>query len=92
MDKIDKKSVTALQLAWNLGYMIVVPILVFGVGGVFLDKKLDSFPLFVFIGFILAMTISLGVVYVKTKDIIVMGVLPKKKNGVQDETKAHKNN
>lgn len=84
MDKIDKKSVTALGLAWNLGYMIVVPILVFGIGGVFLDKKLDSFPLFVFIGFVLAMTVSLGVVYVKTKDIIVMGV-SKKKNKNEDQ-------
>lgn len=79
MDNFDKKSLTALELAWNLGYMIVVPILVFGIGGVFLDKKLDSFPLFVVVGFVLAMTISLGVVYVKTKDIIVMGVNKKSK-------------
>ncbi len=75
---MDKREVTALGLAWNLGYMIVIPILIFGVGGVVLDKKLDSFPIFVFVGFVLAMTISLGVVYLKTKDIILMGVKPKK--------------
>ena len=75
---MDRREVTALGLAWSLGYMIVIPILIFGVGGVMLDKKLNSFPIFVFIGFVLAMTVSLGVVYFKTKDIILMGVKPRK--------------
>lgn len=78
-DKNEKKVVSAYELAFSLGYMIVVPVVIFGVGGVLLDKRFDSFPLFVFIGFFLAMTSGLLVVYKKTKDIIVMGI-PKKKN------------
>lgn len=76
---MDKKVTTAYGLALSLGYMIVVPIVVFGIGGVLLDKYLNSYPIFIFIGFVLAMTSALGVVYVKTKDIIIMGV-PKKNN------------
>lgn len=74
---MDKKVTTAYGLAFSLGYMIVVPIVVFGLGGVLLDKYLNSFPIFVFVGFVLAMTSALGVVYVKTKDIIIMGKPPK---------------
>ncbi len=77
--KIAKKDGTwsAYSLALNLGYMIVTPILIFGVGGVYLDKKLDSFPIFILIGFFFAMTSALFVVYMKTKDIISQGK-PKK--------------
>jgi len=76
--KDDKKIWSAYELALNLGFMIVTPILIFGIGGVMLDKWLDSFPIFIFIGFILAMTSGLLVVYAKTKDIIISGK-PKQK-------------
>lgn len=75
----EKKMWTAYGLALTLGYMIVTPILIFGIGGVMLDKYLNSFPIFVFTGFILAMTSSMIIVYVKMKDIIIMGI-PKKDN------------
>jgi F0F1-type ATP synthase assembly protein I len=76
--KEDEQRVwTAYGLALNLGYMIIVPILIFGVGGVILDKYLGSTPLFIFIGFILAMTVSMLIVYIKMKDIVVTGI-PKK--------------
>lgn len=75
----DEKVWSAYSLAVSLGYMIITPILVFGVGGVLLDKYLNSFPIFVLIGFLLAMTSSLTIVYVKTKDIIAHGIPPKGK-------------
>lgn len=75
--KKEAKVWSAYSLALNLGYMIVTPILLFGVGGVLLDKYLDSFPIFVLVGFFLALTSSLTIVYIKTKDIIIAG-LPKK--------------
>ena len=79
----EKKQWTAYGLALNLGYMVALPVVFFGVAGVLLDKHFDSFPLFVMIGFFLAMTSALITVYVKTKDIIAMGTLkvktPKKK-------------
>jgi F0F1-type ATP synthase assembly protein I len=77
MKKTDDKTWSAYSLALSLGYMIVTPILLFGVGGVLLDKYLDSFPIFVLIGFFLAMTSSLTIVYLKTKDLITPP--PKKK-------------
>lgn len=75
--KDDGKVWSAYQLALTLGYMIVIPMVLFGVGGVLLDKHFDSYPLFVFIGFLFALTSSLFVVYKKTKDIVVQGI-PKK--------------
>lgn len=68
--KDEKKMWSAYELALNLGFMIITPVLIFGVGGVLLDKWLNSYPIFIFIGFILAMSSGLLVVYIKTKDII----------------------
>lgn len=83
--KEDEQRVwTAYGLALNLGYMIIVPILIFGIGGVILDKYLGSTPLFIFVGFILAMTISMLIVYMKMKDIVVTGI-PKKDNKSKDK-------
>ena len=45
---------------------------------ILLDRYLNSFPIFIFVGFILSMVAALGIVYVKMKDIVVMGK-PKKK-------------
>lgn len=73
----DGKVWSAYQLALTLGYMIVIPMVLFGVGGVLLDKHFNSYPLFVFIGFLFALSSSLFVVYTKTKDIVVQGI-PKK--------------
>ena len=77
MAKKDDKVWSAYSLALSLGYMIVIPILIFGIGGVMLDKYLNSFPIFVLLGFFLSMTASLTIVYVKTKDIITQGIPPK---------------
>lgn len=63
------------SLALTLGYMVAIPVVLFGVGGVLADKHFNSFPLFVIIGFVLAMTSALLTVYMKTKDIIAMGTL-----------------
>ena len=64
------KKWSPYSLALNIGFMIVTPILVFGIGGVLLDKYLGTFPIFVFIGFFLAMTSGLLIVYRKSKDMI----------------------
>ncbi len=34
----------ALSLAWQLGYTIVLPLLIFGAGGRYLDKRFGSAP------------------------------------------------
>lgn len=68
--KDEKKMWSAYELAMNLGFMIVTPILIFGIGGVLLDKWLNSYPVFIFIGFLLAMSSGLLIVYIKTKDLM----------------------
>ena len=68
--KDEKKMWSAYELAMNLGFMIITPILIFGIGGVLLDKWLNSYPIFILIGFLLAMTSGLLIVYIKTKNII----------------------
>jgi len=82
--KIEEGKVwTAYGLALNLGYMIIIPILVFGVGGVLLDKYLKTTPIFIFVGFLIAMTASMVIVYVKMKDMVVSGI-PKRNNKPKD--------
>lgn len=74
----QQKVWSAYSLALNLGWMIIIPVVVFGVGGVLLDKHLDCFPIFTVVGFIFSMTSALLTVYFKTKDIIISGI-PKRK-------------
>jgi F0F1-type ATP synthase assembly protein I len=88
-EKNNEKLWTAYELAFKLGYMIIIPILVFGVGGVMLDKYLNSFPIFLLMGFILAMTSSVVIVYVKMKDIITMGSIKPAGKKTTPVVKAH---
>jgi F0F1-type ATP synthase assembly protein I len=55
----------ALELALRLGYTIALPIVIFGIGGRLLDKKLNTSPLFLIGGIILSIIIS-TVAIVKT--------------------------
>lgn len=59
----------SLELAWNLGFIIALPVVIFGFGGAYLDKYLETSPLFVLIGFALAVIISGIGVYRKVKAI-----------------------
>ena len=73
MNKDTNKSINNMSpysLAWNLGYTIVTPIILFAVGGVLLDRHFNSYPIFILIGFFLSITSGLSIVYMKTKDII----------------------
>jgi len=59
----------ALRLAWNLGYIIALPAALFGFGGAFLDKEFNTSPLFILIGFCVAITLSTIGVYRIIKQI-----------------------
>lgn len=60
----------ALGIAWELGYVIAIPIVVFGVGGRFLDKQFDSSPWLFLSGVIVSITLtSIGLVW-KFKKLI----------------------
>lgn len=71
-EKKQKKSsvFSALSLAFNLGYLIVIPLVLLAVGGRLLDKRLNSSPFLFLTGIILSILISSFLVYKKTKEVI----------------------
>lgn len=58
-----------LSLAWELGYLIAVPLVVFALGGRFLDQKLDSAPICLLAGIVLAVIVTTLGVYWKMSKI-----------------------
>jgi F0F1-type ATP synthase assembly protein I len=68
--KKNDKQFNALGLAWNLGYTIAVPIVIFALAGRFLDKKLGTSPFLLLFGILLSIGITTWLVYKKTLDII----------------------
>lgn len=62
----NEKSWSALGFAWQLGYSIVVPIVVFALAGRVLDKKLDTSPWFLLGGILASIIVSSYIVYKKT--------------------------
>ncbi len=60
----------ALGIAWELGYVIAIPIVLFGVGGRFLDKHFNTSPWLFLTGVILSIALtSTGLVW-KFKKLI----------------------
>ena len=53
------------KLAWGLGYMIAVPLILLGLGGRFLDRYLQTFPLFFLAGILISIIVSSIFVYKK---------------------------
>jgi F0F1-type ATP synthase assembly protein I len=60
----------ALNLAWEMGYLIAIPVLVLGIGGAYLDKYLATSPLFILSGFALAMLFSSVSVYRRVRAVL----------------------
>jgi len=60
----------ALQLAWELGYLIALPAVFFGLGGAYLDKHLGTMPLFLLLGFAFAAFLSFVSIKRRVKTIL----------------------
>jgi F0F1-type ATP synthase assembly protein I len=63
------KKGTALSLAWNLSWTMLFSLLLPLLGGVWLDKKLDTVPLFILVGAalgILAATVGVARMALRT--------------------------
>lgn len=62
MEETRKKEKTqvfsALSLAWQLGYTIVIPLVVFALLGRLLDKQFNSSPLLFILGIVLAVLVT----------------------------------
>ncbi len=67
-NKTDKVSV--FSLAFELGYVVAIPIVLLALGGRMIDKKLDSSPWFLLLGVVSAIIISTYWIYKKTTAII----------------------
>ena len=61
---------SALGLAWELGYTIAVPIVVFALAGRLLDRKLGTAPWLLLVGIFLSLGVTSWLVYKKTAKII----------------------
>lgn len=48
----------SLELAFELGYLIAVPIVLLGLGGRFLDRWIGTSPWFLLVGVLLAIVLS----------------------------------
>ena len=54
----------ALGMAWELGYVIAIPILALGLGGRLLDKRLDTSPWLFLAGVLISIVLtSFGLVW-----------------------------
>ena len=65
----DSSVWAALQLAWELGYMIAIPAVIFGFGGAYLDRHYQTSPVFLALGFILALSLSALTVIRKVRSV-----------------------
>lgn len=70
MNQKKEKQFSALSLAWQLGYTIAVPIVVFALVGRYLDKKLGTTPWLLLFGILVSIAVSSWAVYKKTLDIM----------------------
>lgn len=55
---IRQDLLLAVRLAWNFGYIIAIPAVLFGFGGAYLDKLYGTSPLLILIGLGVALALS----------------------------------
>ena len=48
----------ALRLAWSMGFIIALPAFLFGFGGAYLDRTMETSPLFLLLGLSFSMVFS----------------------------------
>jgi hypothetical protein len=56
---------SALGFAWELGYSIAIPLVLFALGGRYLDKKLSTSPWLLLGGLALSIVLTSIIVYYK---------------------------
>lgn len=66
----EESTVLGLSFAWELGYTIALPAIVFCLGGAKLDRYLGDNHWFFFLGLIIALVLSFMGVYRKIRFII----------------------
>lgn len=69
-EKNKQNSWSVLGFAWELGYSIAIPLVIFTLGGKFLDNKLGTSPWLLLISMLLSIGITFYMVYSKLTKII----------------------
>lgn len=67
---IRQDLMLAVRLAWNFGYIIAIPAVVFGFGGAYLDKQYGTSPTFILVGFAAALALSGLGIWRMVKEIV----------------------
>ncbi|MDD2785696.1 MAG: AtpZ/AtpI family protein [Patescibacteria group bacterium] len=70
---VDKNSMSlgqAFSLAWELGYLMAIPLILFALGGRLLDKYLNTSPAFLMLGIVSSIIVSSILVALKATKII----------------------
>ena len=63
----DHQELGALEIAFTLGYVIVLPLVGGTALGVYLDKKFGTAPLLLFVGVVVAIVLSSTLLVAKFK-------------------------
>ena len=66
----EKNTWNLVGIAWNLGYMIAVPLVGLAFGGRLIDRIFGSTPLFFLLGMLVAIILSTILVYRKISVLI----------------------
>jgi F0F1-type ATP synthase assembly protein I len=66
----NDESWSALGFAWELGYSISIPLVVFTLGGRLLDKKIGTTPWLLLAGLFISIIVTFYIVYAKLIKII----------------------
>jgi F0F1-type ATP synthase assembly protein I len=67
MEKTTPKFFSAIYLGLELGFLIAVPLIIFLLGGLWLDKKMQTTPLFLILGLLL----NFGITMIEVKKLIL---------------------
>jgi F0F1-type ATP synthase assembly protein I len=80
------KDVSMISLAWELGYMIAIPIVVFSLGGALLDRQMGTSPWMLLLGVGSSIILTSFMVYYKMMKIL--GII----NGVNESGESSDDN
>jgi len=67
--RVDKRW-SVVSLAWELGYLITIPIVLLALGGKLLDNKLGTSPWMLLAGILISIIITSWLVYKKVNTVI----------------------
>lgn len=69
-DSIKDALWLSVQLVWDMGWLIAIPVVVLGFAGAYADREFGTSPLYILIGFGLASVLSAIGVKRRLKNII----------------------